>query len=215
MMRLLLASMIAAAAAWSAGCRQRPAAEASSVAPASAAVRVAVTAPPAAPRSCAPLPPGMDSAADRVWWDTIRLLPRDSSLAGLPASAIDSTWLLVSGLCASSVPPDSSDPVADSDFAVGGDFNEDGRHDSAVVGVFQRKSGTIGSFLLILTRDGPTWRNAYLVVDSGGGRYSSVSADRKGKRITWWFCRECDFSADIVWKDGRYQPREETPDSSE
>ncbi len=203
MMRHLVAVAVAATAAWSTACRHERAPEP----PASAhpATVAAVQAPVS--RSCALLPAGVDSS-DRVWWTGIRFAPHDSTLAGLTVSAIDSTWVLASLLCASSMPSDTIDHVTDADFGVGGDFNGDGQHDSALVGVFQRKSGMTGSFLLILTAEGSAWRVAYVVVDtSDGGQYSSVSADHSGEGVTWWFCRECDFRAEIEWIDGHYQPR--------
>ena len=148
----------------------------------------------------------------------LQYTPADTIIAGLPVRAIDTTWVAASPLRVAMMPPeaarDPDDAVRDSDFGIGGDFNHDGIPDSALVGVFRTRRGVLGNFLLILTRANRGWRVADLETDTtGGARYSSVSVSYDSVGISWWYCRRCDFGVDLVWKDGRYQAREEAKDS--
>src|SRR5271157_3544070 len=68
-----------------------------------------------------------------AWWMTLRVVPADSTIGGVPVTAIDSSWALASPLRIALLPAgavadttDSANRARPQDFAVGGDFNRDG-----------------------------------------------------------------------------------------
>ena len=140
-----------------------------------------------------------------AWWLTARFTPTTDTVGSIPIRAIDPSWVKASLLTRDMLPPKAAAPGEWTDTTYGfvreGDFNQDGRQDRAMVGVYQTKSGEVGRFLLVVTqRQAGTWQKAFLATTPGEAGFSVLFPEGDG--IGWSSCMECD-----SWANLRSTPR--------
>ncbi len=140
-----------------------------------------------------------------AWWLTVRFSPTGDQIAGLPVTEIDPTWLRASALDDLPLPSSgyaSGDSLSDHGgmFSVNEDFDSDGAHETAIVGVYETRSGEFGRFLLILSRSpvaATTVRAKFLIPGVPG--FSVLQ--RVGNQVFWGECMECDDYSHIKFQD--------------
>lgn len=72
-----------------------------------------------------------------------------------------------------------------------GDFDSDGLHDKALVGVYRTKAGEVGGFLLIATEQSPgRWEKAFLAKHPKNLGFTVLHWN--GEYFTWIVCTHCD-----------------------
>jgi hypothetical protein len=129
---------------------------------------------------------------------------------GIPLSSLDGSWKRASPVSHALFPAGWRDDIivpSDSDFVCQGDFNNDGRPDKAVAGVFQSRAGPLGYFLLILTESSADhWRVAFLKSHETNHNFNAVEC--RSQRVTWSFCLECDISLYVEWDGTQYRVTE-------
>lgn len=143
------------------------------------------------------------------WENTISFKAIEEEIMSIPVEMINPTWTKASLLTVSLLPRKyqegfrSFSKIYGSRFSVQGDFNNDGREDLALVGVYRTASSQEGNFFLILTRN----QTNDLVVD-----HLTVLDDRSGflvlsysgDTLGLFFCLGCDFGSTVKWQDNKY-----------
>jgi hypothetical protein len=157
-----------------------------------------------------------DARAQEVsyaWWLKATFIPRHTSIEGIPVHALNKDWARASVITASDLPKDSHQPgegVEEHGFDLSfeGDLDGDGVPERALVGVFETISGETGEFLLILGRARPAqaWRKRAVFTERGTAGFSAVTL-RKGRRLAWVTCFECDTGCEVFYRQGRFQRR--------
>ncbi len=147
------------------------------------------------------------STASGLWYIRTELAPRETSVLGLPITDLDSTWETGIVLSLAALPPAAAEdsatrPSSDFGYGLGGDFNHDGKPDSAVVGVYRSRTGSKGRFALIVTRADRRWEKAFSVGMTGPTDVTFLARGR-GDTLVWNDCVECDAPAVKIYWDGR------------
>ena len=154
-------------------------------------------------------PPRAQAAVGGVWYIHTSLDPQDTSVLGLSMRDLDSTWTRGIVLSPSVLPADAAEdsatrPTQNFGYRLAGDFNRDGKPDSAVVGVYRSTTGSKGRFALIVTRSGGGWKKAFSVGMTGNTDVTFL-ARAAGDTLVWNDCVECDAPAvKIYWNGVRY-----------
>ena len=152
------------------------------------------------------------SAASGQWYLRTQLAPNDSSVLGIPIVDLDSTWATGVLLSPSVLPRQAADdpdtrPTGDFGYGLGGDFNRDGKSDSAVVGVYRSRSGSKGRFALIVTRIDGRWQKVFSIGMTGPTGVTFLTRGR-GDTLVWNDCVRCDASAvKIFWSGRKYSAK--------
>lgn len=163
------------------------------------------------PSPAPPAPPAPEESP-LPWWRTIRFLPLQESVRGVPAASLDPAWVKVSELRKEDIPRElllenGEDVMEGSDLAFSrqGDFNRDGVPDAALVGVYRSRTGETGSFLLILTKaEGDAWSVAHVASWPGVPGFRALS--KESETIEVWACLQCGEAVEFRWDKakGRY-----------
>lgn len=144
-----------------------------------------------------------------AWWVTVRFVPQDLSIEGIPVRELDRDWVAASVLKAAALPAEASaagESVEEHDgaFEISRDLDRDGRLDRALVGVYKTHSGEVGRFLLVLsTTKGGKWSKRALFKQSGEAGFSVLWQQRE--RLVWAFCMECDSSCEVTPRRGAWR----------
>ena len=167
--------------------------------------------PPVASSEAGATPDGTAPAPRRtgsVWYADWRPEPTSAFVAGMPLSAVDSSWASAIALEEVPLPADaytSTVQMTESGarFLVEDDLNADGVAERAVVGVFRTVAGEEGRFLVIFQRDSvETWRKVFLSTMPELG-FSALTQPRTGS-IVWAACLSCDSSTEVTWDGTKY-----------
>jgi hypothetical protein len=150
--------------------------------------------------------PKAPSAVTGLWYINASLDPQDTSVLGLPMRDLDSTWtrgivLAPSVLPAAAAEESATRPTQNFGYRLAGDFNRDGKPDSAVVGVYRSTTGSKGPFVLIVTRSGGGWKKAFSVGMTGVSDVTFL-ARAAGDTLVWNDCVACDAPAVKIYWDG-------------
>ncbi len=152
--------------------------------------------------------PQQVDSAHYAWWLTARFTPANDTVDSIPIHAIDTSWAKASVLTRHVLPPQAAAPGEWTDttyaFVREGDFDQDGRPDRAMVGVYQTKSGDVGRFLLVITqRAAGKWQKAFLATTPGEAGFSVLFPEGAG--IGWSTCMECDSWAKLASTSRGYE----------
>ena len=132
--------------------------------------------------------------------------PARRSLQTVPITGLDPSWAFASELRKDLIPralfvEDGVDQMVDQRLAFSrqGDFDHDGQQDLAFVGVYERRNGERGNFLLILT---PTtsgrWRTLFVESLPSGRSEFGALAQHSADLELWW-CTSCDDGRVLPW----------------
>jgi hypothetical protein len=151
-------------------------------------------------------------SSSQAWWLWARFTPAGDAIEGIPVAQIDPDWIRASMLGRQALPPEALSqpgllPDSTINFVQDGDFNDDDVADRAIVGVYETRTGTRGSFLLILTRSGGQWQRSFLHKSESKPGFLVLQNDTAG--ITVWSCMECDSYAQLRWNGKAYELIEE------
>lgn len=151
-------------------------------------------------------PKAKQSTADSAWWLTQCFDVKGDRIEGLPVSTIDPSWTAAMVLTRRSLPSVAGKhDFCDSSlrFEFDGDFNEDGRADQALVGVYRDRSNKTGQFLLVLSRSTTgKWTPAFVSKQPGRAAFSILSY--KDRELGWWMCCACDNGVQVQPKGTSY-----------
>lgn len=150
----------------------------------------------------------LTQAQPPAWFVSARLLPTDSTLAGIPLECIDPTLQLVKVPTLADLPPNADLGVAelkrgDYAFDVAADLNGDGIAERTLVGVYQARDGTSGRFIAILGAEhGPRTKVLlFRKIDTTAG-FSFLHLHNNV--LDWYGCLNCGYAGIVVWKHGRF-----------
>ena len=151
-------------------------------------------------------------SSSQAWWLWARFTPVGDAIEGIPVAQLDPEWSRASMLGRQALPPEALSqpgllPDSTINFVQDGDFNDDDVADRAIVGVYETRTGTRGSFLLILTRSRGQWQRSFLHKSESKPGFLVLQHDTAG--ITVWSCMECDSYAQLRWDGKAYQLIEE------
>jgi len=147
------------------------------------------------------------TTASGAWYIHAELAPQETSVLGLPITDLDSTWETGIVLSLAALPPAAAEDSATQQnanfgYGLGGDFNHDGRRDSALVGVYRSGTGSKGRFALIVTRAESKWQKAFSVGMTGPTDVTFLVRG-PGDTLIWNDCVECDAPAVKIFWNGR------------
>jgi len=154
-------------------------------------------------------PPQHQIATSGLWYTHTSLDPQDTSVLGLSIRDLDSSWARGMVLSPSVLPARAAEdsvtrPSENFGYGLAGDFNKDGRPDSAVVGVYRSRTGSKGRFVLLVTRSARGWEKAFSAGMTGPTDVTFL-ARGAGDTLVWNDCVECDAPAvRIYWSGTRY-----------
>lgn len=141
-----------------------------------------------------------------AWWLRAKFNPIHKEVRGLPVNIIDGTWRYATELRKEYIPPEylvrnGADSMQEnnSSFSVLRDYNNDGRKELAVVGVYSSADNQYGRFLLILDKNRKDeWRKSYLRKWPGDTRYLAIST-LSDDDLNIWFCMYCGHGVSFTW----------------
>ena len=147
-------------------------------------------------------------SSSQAWWLWARFTPVGDAIEGIPVAQLDPEWTRASMLSRQALPPEAKSqpgllPDSTIDFVQDGDFNDDDVADRAIVGVYETRTGTRGSFLLILTHTAGQWQRSFLHKYEAEAGFLVLQHDTAG--ITLWGCMECDSYAQLRWNGKAYE----------
>ena len=136
------------------------------------------------------------AAADAplTWWSLSVAAPGGTEIEGLPLRALDPSWVGATALRPEMFPAESrthgfaTERGATWNLLV--DLDRDGRHERAIVGVYQDRKGGTGRFLLILRETESGWKKRALFKQPGEASLSVVFLPDGA--LAWAACVECD-----------------------
>jgi hypothetical protein len=148
---------------------------------------------------------------DAAWTAKIEFEPIHKQIRGIPIVKLDPSWIFASELMEKGFPKeafieDDGDSMKNSEmgFSKFADFDGDGQKELALVGVFKRRTGELGNFILILKKGkGSKWEKAFLESWPGKPGFMAFALDKPGIEI--WYCMECDDSATLKWDPAKKQ----------
>jgi hypothetical protein len=143
--------------------------------------------------------------AEEAWWLTATFVPNQTEYLSLRATEIDPSWTALSPLTLAALPKDAAGDLGwmkRDGFQFSSDRTlPDGRSIHIAAGVYRAQDGSMGRFLLVLTK--PTsgnWRVKLLHKEPGDPGFSVLRATKSG--IYWGTCMLCsDFRRIIADKD--------------
>jgi hypothetical protein len=147
------------------------------------------------------------ATASGAWYIRAQLTPQETSVLGLSITDLDSTWATGMVLSLAALPPAAAEdsttrPSSTFGYGLSGDFNHDGRPDSAVVGVYRSRTGAKGRFALIVTHADQKWQKAFSVGMTGPTDVTFLTRG-PGDTLVWNDCVECDAAGVKIYWDGR------------
>jgi hypothetical protein len=146
-----------------------------------------------------------------AWWVTAEFEPKNDNIENIPVNKIDKSWDKAEALSWKRISKDGLEKDLDTgsidleryNFFFTGDFNNDGKQDKAIVGVYKNKNGQTGTFLLILSRANTgKWEKSFLKCIDGKPGFSILWKAKEG--FDWCSCLECDHCAEIRWNGKEY-----------
>ena len=143
--------------------------------------------------------------AEEAWWLTATFVPNQTEYLSLRAAEIDPSWTALSPLDLAALPKDAAgdlDWMKRDGFRFSWDSKLTGERSIHIAaGVYRAQDGSMGRFLLVLTK--PTsgnWRVKLLHKEPGDPGFSVLRATKSG--IYWGTCMLCsDFRRIIADKD--------------
>ncbi len=142
-----------------------------------------------------------------AWWLNATFTPSQTAYESLPAKKINPNWVKMSVLSYALLPPDAKSDLGwmrrdGFVFQVDNYFKRQGVADRGLCGVFEDQAGRKGRFLLVLERTGTgPWRVAFLHQQAGEAGFSVFY--RKGTRLYWGMCMQCDEFSRLRVKEGK------------
>jgi hypothetical protein len=154
------------------------------------------------------------SPVGQAWWLRTMFAPMSETVRGFRASELNPDWVRVSELRLDALPRailEIEMPRQDwtPSFSLEGDFNDDGVMEAAFVGVYEERTGHIGTFVAILTTANTGQRRVAACFNVSSQPevvgLSKQAANGSGLRV--FYCTNCDTGAEIVWNglDKRYE----------
>lgn len=152
--------------------------------------------------------PTVNREGNQAWFISALVEPVGKEIEGLPLSEISKDWDLATvlsldlALAGAKNSPDFSHLsfVLDISYPTG-IFS-----DRAFAGVYKKKKGEIGRFLLILRRKGGTkWKKSFLLEEPFSLGFSFL--DLEGQKLTWGDCYNCDSFIEVEWVEDSYRVR--------
>lgn len=144
-----------------------------------------------------------------TWWLRITFQPRGLEILGIPVASIDHGWVAASPLTERDLPPEAHEPGLRMEdtalrFSIEGDFDRDGRTDTALAGVYRARSGDAGRFLLVASQkpDG-AWEKRAVFSEPGSPGFGALTYDQG--EIRWWDCMLCGYYQTVIPEAGTFK----------
>ena len=148
------------------------------------------------------------SPTGNAWWVDASFPATGTSYEGIDISQLDPAWSKFSILTWNALPPEAKEdlPMMRKEgfkFQLDQVSGPKGVRNRALCGVFERKNGERGNFLLILERMGQgPWKVAFLHQGTITQNFSVLVRRRQG--VFWAVCMLCDEYYKIVYRKGEY-----------
>jgi hypothetical protein len=143
--------------------------------------------------------------AEEAWWLTATFVPNQTEYLSLRAAEIDPSWTALAPLNVQTLPKDAAgdlDWMKRDGFRFSSDrMLSDGRSIHIAVGVYKARDGSLGRFLLVMTKPtGESWQVKLLHKEPGDPGFSVLRTTKSG--TYWGTCMLCsDFRRIVADKD--------------
>jgi hypothetical protein len=146
--------------------------------------------------------------AEEAWWLTATFVPNQTEYLSLHAAEIDPSWTALSPLTLAALPKDAAgdlDWMKRDGFQFSSDRTlSDGRAIHAAAGVYRAQDGSMGRFLLVLTKPAAGhWQVKLLHKEPGDPGFSVLRTTGSG--IYWGTCMLCSGFRRIMTDKGSYR----------
>jgi hypothetical protein len=156
-------------------------------------------------------------AAGYPWFEKGGIEARGKSVDNIPAAEFDKEWKKASKLTMKSLPAAALEEfkadqqkvkyqvflqLADANFKIEKDLNNDGKAEKVLAGVFKTAKGVPGGFMAVIDPASTTPGKRVLAVFVYRQKCNFSYLRMAGDEVIWWNCFECDKPQTLVW-DGK------------